>query len=147
MFRHILIPTDGSPAAARAVEAGIAYAKQTGARVTGYHALEPVPLRMYGEGYLADRKMVAEFERRGREAARRHVAKVARAALAAGVRFEARVEKAVTPYDGIAEAAEKHNCDLIFMASHGRRGLQLLLLGSVAAKVLQRTKVPVLVYR
>ena len=75
MFKHILIPTDGSPVSAKTVKAGIALAKQTGAKVTGYYALEPVPVRLYGEGYVADRQMVAEFERRARqrkEAGRRH---------------------------------------------------------------------------
>lgn len=147
MFKHILIPTDGSPVSARAVKAGIAFAKETGARVTGYHAVEPVPTRLYGEGYLADKQMIAEFERRTRAAAKKHVAAIARAARKAGVRFEPLVQTARTPYEGIVEAAQKRNCDLIFMSSHGRRGLMRLALGSVADRVMTLSKVPVLVYR
>jgi nucleotide-binding universal stress UspA family protein len=147
MFKHILIPTDGSPVAARAVRAGVDFAKQAGAKVTGYYAVEPVPTRLYGEGYVADKQLVAEFERRNLAAARKHVAAIARAARKAGVPFEPLVQTARTPYEGIVEAAQKRKCDLILMASHGHRGLMRLTLGSVADKVIQLSKIPVLVYR
>ena len=147
MFKHILIPTDGSPVAAKAVKAGIALAKEHGAKVTGYHAVEPVPVRMYGEGMVADRQMVAEFERRRRAAAKKHIGTLARAALKAGVRFDPVVETSPRPYDGIVATAKKRKCDLILMSSHGRRGFDRLVLGSVADKVIQRAGVPVLVYR
>jgi nucleotide-binding universal stress UspA family protein len=147
MFKHILIPTDGSPVSAKAVKAGIALAKQTGAKVTGYYAVEPVPVRLYGEGYVADREMVAEFERRARAMAKQQVDAVARAAAKAGVRCDTLVETARTPYEGIIEAARKRRCDLILMASHGYRGLMRLTLGSVTDKVIQLSKTPVLVYR
>ena len=97
-------------------------AKQTGAKVTGYYALEPVPVRLYGEGYVADRQMVAEFERRARASAKKQVDAIARAAAKAGVRCDTLVETARTPYEGIIEAARKRRCDLILMASHGYRG-------------------------
>jgi nucleotide-binding universal stress UspA family protein len=147
MFKHILIPTDGSAVSAKAVKAGIALAKQTGAKVTGYYAVEPVPVRLYGEGYVADRQMVAEFERRAIAAAKKNVAAVARAARKAGVRCETLVQTARTPYEGIVEAARKRRCDLILMASHGYRGFMRLTLGSVTDKVIQLSKIPVLVYR
>jgi nucleotide-binding universal stress UspA family protein len=147
MFKHILIPTDGSPVSAKAVKAGIAFAKQSGARVTGYHAVEPVPTHLYGEGYVADKAMIAEFERRRRDAARKRIAAIARQARKAGVRFEPLVQIARTPYEGIVDAARKRKCDLILMSSHGHRGFSRLVLGSVADKVIQLSKVPVLVYR
>lgn len=147
MFKHILIPTDGSPVSAKAVKAGIAIAKQMGAKVTAYYAVEPVPMRLYGEGYVADRQMVAEFERRARATAKKHVEAVERAAAKARVRCDALVEIARTPYEGIIEAARRRRCDLILMASHGYRGLMRLTLGSVTDKVIQLSKVPVLVYR
>ena len=147
MYKHILIPTDGSPVAAKAVKAGIALAKETGAKVTGYHAVEPVPTRIYGEGYLADEQMIAEFQRRSREAARKHIAGLARAARKAGVPFEPVVQTARTPYEGIVETARKRKCDLIFMSSNGYRGLARLMLGSVASKVIQLSKIPVMVHR
>jgi nucleotide-binding universal stress UspA family protein len=147
MFKHILIPTDGSPVSAKAVKAGIAFAKESGAKVTGYHAVEPAPTRLYGEGYVADKQMIAEFERRRLAAAKKHIRSIAREALKAGVSFEPLVKTARTPYEGIVEAAQKRKCDLILMSSHGERGLARLILGSVADKVIQLSKVPVLVYR
>jgi nucleotide-binding universal stress UspA family protein len=96
---------------------------------------------------VADRQMVAEFERRRREAAKKHIGTLARAALKAGVRFDPVVETSPRPYDGIVATAKKRKCDLILMSSHGRRGFDRLVLGSVADKVIQRAGVPVLVYR
>src|ERR671912_1522971 len=101
MFKHILIPTDGSSVSAKAVKAGIALAKESGAKVTGYYAVDPVPVRLYGDGYIADRQSVEEFERRGRAEAKKHVAAIERAARKAGVHFEPLVETARTPYHGI----------------------------------------------
>jgi nucleotide-binding universal stress UspA family protein len=147
MFKHILIPTDGSALATKAITAGIALAKEAGARVTGYHAVQPVPAHLYGEGYVADAKMIAEFEQRNLAAAKKHIGALARAALKAGVPFEPVVQTAHTPYEGIVEAANKHKCDLILMSSHGEGGIRRVMLGSVADKVIQLSKVPVLVYR
>jgi len=147
MFKHILIPTDGSAVAAKAVKAGIAIAKETGARITGFYAMDPVPTHLYGEGYVANKTMVAEFEKRNRTYARKQVAKPAREAHKAGVKFDALVETSRTPYEGIVAAAKKKDCDLVLMASNGRRGLSRLTLGSVTDKVIQLSKVPVLVYR
>ena len=147
MFKHILIPTDGSAVSQRAVRAGIAFAKEAGAKVIGFHAVEPVPMRVYGEGYLADKRLLAEFERRSLAAAKKYVHAIARDAIKAGVPFEPMVRTSRTPYDGIVEAARSRNCDLIFMSSHGRRGLARIALGSVADRVMTLSKVPVLVYR
>lgn len=147
MFRHILLPTDGSRLSAKAVRAGIEFARETGARVTAYCALEPVPLHLYGEGYVPDRKMVTEFQKRTRAAAEKHVAAIARAAAKAGISFDSLVSEARTPYHGIVEAAARRRCDVIFMASHGHRGLMRLALGSVTEKVMKLTRLPVLVYR
>jgi nucleotide-binding universal stress UspA family protein len=147
MFKTILIPTDGSAVSAKAVKAGIALAKESGAKVVGYHALDPVPARLYGEGYIADRQSVEEFERRNLAFGKKQVAAIERAARKAGVHFEPVIETARTPYHGIVEAAKKRDCDLIFMSSHGRTGLMRIALGSVADKVMTLSKVPVMVYR
>lgn len=147
MFKHILIPTDGSPVAAKAIKAGIALAKEMGATVTGYYAIEPAPTHIYGEGYLADKRLVEELERRAREVAQQSVDQIAAAAKEAGVECETVVGKAVLPYRGIIDTAEKNHCDAIFMASNGHRGLTGLLLGSVTHKVLTHSKTPVLVFR
>jgi len=147
MFKHILIPTDGSRLAAKAIKAGVEMAKEMGARVTGYCAQEPVPTHLYGEGYVVDKEMAAEFERRAREHAETCVEEIAAAAKAGGVPFTALVTKSNVPSRGIIEAAQRRKCDVIFMASHGHRGLAGLLLGSVTQEVLTHTDIPVLVFR
>lgn len=147
MFKHILIPTDGSRLAAKAIKAGVAMAKEMGAKVTGYCAQEPVPTHLYGEGYVADKQMIDEFERRAREHAETSVAEIAAAAKARGVPFTALITKSSIPSRGIIEAAQRRKCDVIFMASHGHRGLAGLLLGSVTQEVLTHSEIPVLVFR
>lgn len=147
MFKHILIPTDGSTTANKAVKAGIAFAKQLGAKITGYYAVEAIQPRVYGEGYVVDNKTIKGFEEQARAAGQRHIDGMATAAAAAGVKFTGLVTMAETPYEGIVEAAKKQKCDAIFMASHGRRGLAGILMGSVTHKVLTHSKLPVLVYR
>jgi nucleotide-binding universal stress UspA family protein len=148
MFKHILIPTDGSPVAGKAVRAGIRLAKDLGAKVTGYYAIEPMPPHVYGEGYsIGGTSLVKDFERRAREIGQKHLERMDEVAMAAGVPFSAVVEVVESPYEGIIEAAKKHKCDAIFMASHGRRGVAGLLMGSVTHKVLTHSKLPVLVYR
>jgi nucleotide-binding universal stress UspA family protein len=104
-------------------------------------------VHLYGEGYVADKQMTAEFERRAREYAEDCVEQVAAAAKARGVPFEPLVTKASLPYRGIIEAAQERKCDVIFMASHGYRGLAGLLLGSVTQEVLTHSEIPVLVFR
>ena len=125
MFKHILIPTDGSPRSARAIKAGLRLARETGARITGYHAADPVD----------------------RETARKHLAPLERAARAAGVPFDTVMDNPPTPYEGIVRLARRLKCDAIVMASHGRRGISALLLGSETSKVLAHSKIPVLVCR
>jgi nucleotide-binding universal stress UspA family protein len=147
MFKHILIPTDGSPVAAKAIQAGVALAKEMGAAVTAYYAIEPPPTHIYGEGRLADKRWVEELERRTREIAQRSVDEVSEAAKAAGVPCDAVVDKLVHPYKGIIDAAIEKKCDVIFMGSHGQRGLTGLLIGSVTQQVLTHSKIPVLVFR
>ena len=146
MFKHILIPTDGSPVANKAVKAGIELAKVLGARVTAYYATEALQL-MYVEGYAFDQKMIDGLERRAREAGQKRVDVIGKLAKAAGVNCTSVVTTAFTPYEGIIQAARKQKCDVIFMASHGRRGISRLLMGSVTQKVLSHSKIPVVVYR
>jgi nucleotide-binding universal stress UspA family protein len=147
MFKHILIATDGSPVSSKAAAAGIALAKALGARSTAYCAIEPLP-PMYGaEGYIADQSMIDGFEKRAREVAQKRVDAIGKKAKAAGVPFASVVTDADTPYAGIIAAAKKRKCDVIFMASHGRRGFSRLIMGSVTQKVLTHSRIPVVVYR
>jgi nucleotide-binding universal stress UspA family protein len=141
MFSHILVPTDGSELAEKACRAAIAFAKEVGARITAYYAVEPLVAQAIGDGYL--------FPARGNQRASgtEYVKRLAQLARAAGVPFESLVNESADAADGIAAAADRARCDVIFMASHGRRGLDRLAEGSVTADVLAKAKVPVLVYR
>ncbi|HZM33141.1 MAG TPA: universal stress protein [Burkholderiales bacterium] len=147
MFKHILIPTDGSRTSAKAITAGVQLAKEMGAQVTGLYAQEHTPTHMYGEGYLADKQMAEEFERRAAEYADRCLREIADATAAAKVPFEAVIAKAHAPHQAIIDAVEKHGCDAVFMASHGLKGFTGMVLGSVTHKVLVNSKVPMLVFR
>jgi nucleotide-binding universal stress UspA family protein len=147
MFKNILIPTDGSRTAAKAIHAGVKLAKEMGASVTGVYAQEPVPMHLYGEGYVADKQLVAEFERRAADYARKSLEEIGEAAKAAGVPFEAVVVKSSAPHQAIIDTAKAQKCDAVFIASHGHKGLSALVLGSVTQKVLVDSTVPVLVFR
>lgn len=147
MFKHVLIPTDGSPVATKAVKAGLELAREINASVTAYYGLDPMPAPYYGDGYTVDARAIADIERSARAAGEGVLAKIAAQAKAAGVPFKSVINKPATPYDGIIAAAKKCKCDVIFMSSHGRRGIASLVLGSVTNKVLSHSKIPVLVYR
>ncbi|MBE0615244.1 MAG: universal stress protein [Burkholderiales bacterium] len=147
MFKNILIPTDGSKLSAKAIKSGLAYAKSIKAQVTGCYVLGPFQPYYFGDYIPPDMPTPKEFERHARESGEKHLAKMEALARAAGVKYSGQVVKADTPYAGIISAAKKGRCDLIFMASHGRRGLSGLLLGSETNKVLTHSKIPVLVYR
>ena len=145
MFKHILLPTDGSPLSEVAIAQGIAFAKSIGARVTGFHVISPFHL------IAADVEMVTDtreqYEGYSRAQAVAALAVIARTAKQAGVACECVSETDNHPHEAIIRAAEKRGCDLIMMASHGRRGVQGLLIGSETNKVLTHTKIPVLVLR
>src|SRR6185436_12403013 len=145
MYKHILVPTDGSDLAGKAIESAIAFAAETGAKITGYYAIED--MNMHHVGAHLTKELKDEFERRSRSAAEEHVSKPAQAAKAAGVDYDWRVSKVVQPHEGITEAARDSGCDIIFMASHGYRGITGFIVGSVTQKVLTHSKIPVLVFR
>jgi nucleotide-binding universal stress UspA family protein len=147
VFKHVLLPTDGSKTARKAIRAGVALAKKLGARITAYYAIDAMPAYSYADGYLLNRNLMKEFDRRAREQGEKYVAEVVKAARAAGVPCRTLISKPATAYQGIVSAARSQRCDVILMASHGRSELGSLLLGSVTQKVLARTKTPVLVYR
>lgn len=147
MYKHILIPTDGSALARSAIAAGVKLAAKLGARVTGFHAVPPAtPLEYKGifpVGYDEPVDRARAIER----AANRHLAVIEKAAKAAGVRCKIEYKTDDFPADAIMAAAKRHKCDLIFMPSHGRSGFRASMLGSQTQKVLAQSKVPVLVHR
>jgi len=147
MFKRILIPTDGSALSRKAIRAGVRLAKELGAKVTAYYALEMFQPYVYGDGTVIDSATLNAFEQRARKQGQKYLDDVAKTAKAAGVRCDKMMTKPATPYQGIVDAARKAKCDVIFMASHGRGEFASLILGSVTQKVLAKSKVPVLVYR
>jgi nucleotide-binding universal stress UspA family protein len=147
VFKHILIPTDGSPASGRAVAAGVELAKSLGARVTGLYAAPPATPIVFGKAvpkrYMSPDEHAAAIDRE----AKRYLGAIAEAAAAAGVACETIQATSDYPAETILETARKRKCDLVFMASHGHRGLAAVLLGSETNKVLTHAKIPVLVHR
>ena len=148
MFKHLLLPTDGSKFSDRAVQRGIEFAKSLGARVTTVHVV-PEFRMMADESFAlptsADLKRRYEKEAKGR--AEKMLARIGEKARAADVPYEGIAISGDIPYEKIIETAKKCKCDLIMMASHGRRGISGLLLGSETSKVLTHSKIPVLVVR
>ena len=147
MYKHILLPTDGSPLSKKSVKAGVAFAKSQGAKVTAFFSPEQYEVLAYGEYFPPDLVSRAEWEKRSKKSAEKVLADVAKQAKAAGVSYQSYYKASLAPWQAIVDAAKKKKCDLIFMASHGRTGISGLLLGSQAAKVLAHSKVPVLVYK
>jgi nucleotide-binding universal stress UspA family protein len=147
MFKHLLLPTDGSSISKKAVKRGIDLAKKSGARVTAIHVVPEFKL-MVDEGItMLNPSLKKRFEDEGRARAQKMLDDIAKQARARGVRCATLCVASDLPYQQIIAAARRKKCDLILMASHGRRGLSSLLLGSETAKVLLHTKVPVLVVR
>ncbi|MGZ5187460.1 MAG: universal stress protein [Caldimonas sp.] len=145
MFKHLLLPTDGSPASNDAIRKGIQFAKSEQAQVTGIYVIPEFHVMTYRVDMVEDTK--AEFAEDTRVHADRYLGVVREAARQAGVTCETVSVTSDHPFEAIIDTAEAKGCDLIVMASHGRRGARGLLLGSETLKVLTHSKIPVLVYR
>jgi len=145
MFKHILLPTDGSELSQSAVRQGVQLAKSLNARVTGL-AVMPVQHAFYGE-VVMPAEAIEAAEGRCRDFASSNLAMIERTAREAEVPCEMLSERSDHPYEVIIRTAAQKNCDLIMMASHGRKGLNALLIGSETQKVLTHSKIPVLVCR
>jgi nucleotide-binding universal stress UspA family protein len=145
MFKHILLPTDGSKLSEVAIHKAVDFAKSIGAKVTGFHVIPQFHVFTYRTEMLEDTK--EEFARDSRAHAEKYLAVIQDAAKQAGIRCETASTTSDHPYEAIIQAAETRGCDLIMMASHGRRGVQGILLGSETYKVLTHSRIPVLVCR
>ena len=145
MYTNIMIPTDGSELAGKAVRHGIALAKRIGAKATVLTVLPPF------HTFTTDTRMIedtpAQYKARMQKHAEKALGAVADAAQAAGVTCETVQVEHEHPYRAIIDVAETRGCDLIVMASHGRHGVSALVLGSETVKVLTHCKIPVLVHR
>lgn len=148
MYKHVLIPSDGSELAEKAVGAGIEFAKTVGARVTAFTAVAEYEVPGASE-MLAHKRVVslAEHEERAKRDAESVLARIAQRAAAAGVACDGDYALCNRPHEAIIAAANRHGCDLIFMASHGRSGLSAFLHGSETRDVLTHSTIPTLVYR
>ena len=145
MYTNILIPTDGSELAGKAVEHGIDLAERIGAKVTVLTVLPPF------HTFTTDTQMIedtpAQYKARMQKQAANTLGAVTHAAQAAGVACEAVQVEHEHPYRAIIDTAESKGCDLIVMASHGRHGISAIVLGSETVKVLTHCKIPMLVHR
>ena len=145
MFQHILLPTDGSELAQKAIGYGVTFAKEQGAKVTAIIVSRPFHLMTLEPGMLTDTPAV--YAKHVAERTKKYLDAVVAAAKAAGVACDTVSLEHEHPYQGIIETAQNKGCDLIIMASHGRGGMSAVVLGSQTVKVLTHSKIPVLVYR
>jgi nucleotide-binding universal stress UspA family protein len=145
MFRKLLIPTDGSVLSEKSAKAALAFAAATGASVVGLSVAQLYPFMLMPEaGAMVD---LTSYEEIQDKTAQQAMQKLKAMATDAGVPCEVLSTRGVHPYEEIIKTAESHGCDLIWMASHGRKGLDKLLLGSETQRVLSHARIPVLVYR
>lgn len=145
MYKHILVPTDGSELSAAAIDQALQLAKTLGARVTALTVAEPLHFLPVTPG--ATINLRAEYDSHLKENGTRILGAVEARAAAAGVPVETVQVTAGDAWLAIVDTAKERGCDLIAMASHGRRGVSAFLMGSVTTKVLGHATIPVLVYR
>ena len=148
MFKKILIPTDGSALSAQSANAGISFARSTGAEIVALCVTQPFAATMGFDGMSAAYAITDEdYEKANAEHAQKHLKAVVDRAETAGVKASAHAVSNFNIADGVVQAAIDYHCDLIFIGSHGRSGLSRILLGSVTTKVLSLTHTSTLVYR
>jgi nucleotide-binding universal stress UspA family protein len=147
MYKNILVATDGTRLSGKAITQAIALAKALGARLTAFYASPDYPLPVYAEGAIVEPMSRREYAAICKDEADRILGAVAAKAKSARVALNAVHVVNSTPWRAILAAARRHRCDAIVMASHGRRGVSALLLGSETQKVLTHSKIPVIVVR
>ena len=147
MFKNIMVPTDGSKLSMKAVDMAIELSKTTGAALTVLTVIPPYPMTPAGDGYVLEPMSGDAWDKVMKDRADKILAAAAKRAKAKALAVQLMAVRNGLPYDGIIASAKKRKCDLIIMASHGRRGLSALLLGSETTKVLTHSNIPVLVCR
>ena len=147
LYHHLLVPSDGTALSRRALDQALALAKALGAQLTLLHVQPPLPVPLVGMGDMLDPATVESLSQTAERESARILQEAQAAALAAELTIRTEVVKQDLPYRAIVEAAKRHGCDLIVMASHGRKGLSGLLIGSETQRVLLHAPVPVLVVR
>ena len=147
MYNHILIPTEGSPIAEKAVAAGIDYAREAGASVVFFTAVPEYQVPSEAELLARHATSLSDYESKAREQAQAILAKVAGFAKEANVAFQTDYALNDHPSQAIIDAAKRHRCDAIFMATHARTGFSALVHGSETHDVLVNSDIPTFVYR
>jgi len=147
MYKNFLLPTDGSEPSEAAVDAALKLAAETGAQVLALNIQMPYVPPAFAEMALAAPFTDTEYERAVTQASEKLLASVAERARALNVSCKTMTKLDTSVWETIIDVAEDEACDLIFMASHGRKGLAALILGSETQKVLTHSGVPVLVHR
>ena len=145
MYRHILIPTDGSELSGKAIQHGVTLAKSVGAKISGITVTVPFHVFAIDPDTLTDTP--ASYQTRVASAATKYLEQIKNVAAAVGITCDAISVEHEHPYRAIIDTAKESGCDLIVMASHGRRGISALVLGSETVKVLTHSTIPVLVCR
>jgi len=147
MYKTLLVATDGSKLSEKAVAHAIGLAQAVGASLTAFYAAPDYPMPAYADGVVYEPVTRKEYAKLAGEEAQKILAVAATKAEAAGVECNTAYSIAAAPWEAILAAAKKHKCDAIVMASHGRRGISAVLLGSETQKVLTHSKLPVVVVR
>jgi len=147
MYKNLLVATDGSKLSEKAVTHAVGLAKAVGATITAFYAAPDYPMPAYADGVVYEPVSRKEYAKLAAEDADKILGTVAAKAKAAGVECKTAYVIAAAPWEAILAAAKKHKADAIVMASHGRRGLSAVLLGSETQKVLTHSKMPVIVVR
>ena len=147
MFKHVLVPTDGSPISLEAVRRAASMAKETGARVSALYVKTPAPPHYWSHVIWTNLPEPGSYDDFSEKEAQQALAAVEEIFGEAGIACTTLTRTSEHVYQAILEVAAEQGCDLIFMASHGRRGVEALILGSETHKVLTHSKIPVLVYR
>lgn len=147
VYHHLLVPSDGTQLSLRALDQALALAKALGSQITLLHVQPPLPVPLVGMGDMLDPATVDSLSQTAEKESARILQQGQAAGQSAGVALRTEVVKQDLPYRAIVEAAKRHGCDLIVMASHGRKGLSGLLIGSETQRVLLHAPIPVLVVR
>jgi nucleotide-binding universal stress UspA family protein len=147
MYKHILVATDGSKLSQKAVTHAIALAQALGAKLTVFYASPDYPLPAYADGVVYEPVPKKEYAALATQEADKILSAIAEKAEAGGLECATVHTIAPAPWEAILAAAKKAKADAIVMASHGRRGVSALLLGSETQKVLTHSKIPVIVVR
>lgn len=147
MYKRILVPTDGSPLSKKAVQSAVDLAAAVGAGIVALHVVPRYPVSYFEGAVTMSVEDVARIEAQWNERGQATADKVAKAAERAGVQAKAVTVKSDLVAEAILAAARKNRCDLVVMASHGRKGIKRLLLGSETQHVLTHGDIPVLVLR